>query len=133
MRILTDRERDSVDALSRVFKAVYVMQAIQNDRLFRFGCLGGRDPNSYITAIRRLAQCGKRVDQVEESWRYAIICDLPDCDSAQITEHERSLRRVLIGARREGALYRSIGGDRFADGDIAVVRDAFTGLFGGPR
>lgn len=130
MRILTEAELDSVDELSRISKAVYVMQSIQDERLFRFGCLGGRDPNSYITAIRRLAQCGKRIGQVEESWRYAIICDLADYDCARITEIERSLRRVLIGANRQGALYQSVGGDRFGNGDITVVRDAFIRLFG---
>jgi len=66
-----------------------------------------------------------------ESCEPLLIASGSDC--GQITDHERSLRRLLIGAKREGALYQSAGGDRFTDGDLATVLDVFAGLFGAAR
>ncbi len=127
MAILTDDKLDSVEELATVKQAVYVMQSIQHPRVFRFGCLGGRNRTLYSTAVRRLGQCGKYHGETEESWRYVAICELHGRRENTVGQLEDDLRRALL--RPNGPFERNGRKDRFSDGDRKQVVEIFSQLF----
>ena len=93
---LSVKQIDSVMYLQKVRKAIYVMRSDFESTRYRFGGIGVSSGN---TPVRRLGQCTEvRNGQVEHSWHYVAMVELPtNTSTAEVRDGENALRRLLIG------------------------------------
>jgi hypothetical protein len=107
MTLLSRRELDSVEKLTSITRAIYVMQSLGTPTLYRVGAIGIKGRNN---ALRRLAQCAPG-DPKGAGWRYVALKVVAGRNSCQ--RWECDLRAAVIlggGAFSRGRVGKS---DRF--------------------
>jgi hypothetical protein len=117
-RMLSCSEIDSVRGLSRIKKAVYIMQCQDSPSVFRFGCIGGKAGELFNTAVRRL---GQNLHKGREIWNYAAVFEVPpDMDPASIRTLEKELKKKFMGTEAPPSLRQYGGQDKFSGGKLQL-------------
>jgi hypothetical protein len=95
----------STATLMAVSRGVYVMQAREEPRLFRFGQIGAGKglnsaPDGRNNAAMRLAQCGGTWrtgpgGSTAAGFAFVMLCHLPDAEKAEVKAVEAALRAAF--------------------------------------